>query len=48
MELRLLRWVKPGDVVNFDGATLTPEKKSFLLKTNLRTLQLPWTKGRIS
>jgi 23S rRNA pseudouridine2605 synthase len=31
MELRLLRWVKPGDVVNFDGATLTPEKKSFLL-----------------
>jgi len=23
--------VKPGDVVNFDGATLTPEKKEYIL-----------------
>jgi hypothetical protein len=29
MEFLLLKWdmVKPGDVVNFDGAVLTPERK---------------------
>jgi 23S rRNA pseudouridine2605 synthase len=38
--------VKPGDVVNFDGATLTPEKKVYILLNKPKTLQLPWMKGR--
>jgi 23S rRNA pseudouridine2605 synthase len=37
--------VKPGDVVNFDGATFDSREKVILLNKP-KTLQLPWTKGR--
>jgi 23S rRNA pseudouridine2605 synthase len=29
--------VKPGDVVNFDGAVLTPEKKVYILLNKITT-----------
>jgi 23S rRNA pseudouridine2605 synthase len=35
--------VKPGDVVNFDGATLTPEEFIILLN---KPKNFTWTKGR--
>jgi 23S rRNA pseudouridine2605 synthase len=28
--------VKPGDVVNFDGSVLTPEKKVYILLNKLK------------
>jgi hypothetical protein len=39
--------VKPGDVVNFDGATLTQREKSLHFIKQAKTLQLPWMKGRV-
>ena len=38
--------VKPGDVVNFDGATLTPEKKEYLLLNKPKNFTTSFDEGQ--